>query len=251
VAVAETFQCLGKRATTKQVATCPRNPRGLLPEHHASRREPLVARLAALLPRAYKLLGKDRVRKILFTVVFVTGFYSVSAAQNASEPVATFGTTVVDTAGFHGQIYYLKPNTGILPDSFKRLKPKGTIYTRSLNVTPRHFTQGFPGVTKRFEWFAIDYTGNFWIERPGVYQFALTSDDGSLLYIDDQLLIDNDRIHPAQTKTANLALDRKAHTIRVSYFQGPRDEVALILQVAGPGEKLHVFSMDEFKPHSD
>ncbi len=89
-----------------------------------------------------------------------------SFGQNTPEPVPTFGTTVVDTAGFRGTIYYLNPNTGILPDSFKRLKPKGTIYTRSLNVPPRHFTEGFPGVTKRFEWFAIDYTGAFWINAP-------------------------------------------------------------------------------------
>jgi hypothetical protein len=173
-----------------------------------------------------------------------------SFGQNTPEPVPTFGTTVVDTAGFRGTIYYLNPNTGILPDSFKRLKPKGTIYTRSLNVPPRHFTEGFPGVTKRFEWFAIDYTGAFWIERPGLYTFSLTSDDGSLLYIDDRLLIDNDRIHPPQTKDAQVELDRRAHTIRVSYFQGPRDEVALVLEVAGPGEALRVFSMDEFRPRS-
>jgi len=164
------------------------------------------------------------------------------------EQVPTFGTTVVDTAGFRGTIYYLPPRTGILPDTFKRFKPKGTIYTRSLNVPPRFFSEGFPGITKRFEWFAIDYDGKFWIERPGLYQFALTSDDGSLLYVDGQLLIDNDRIHPAQTKSASIELDRGAHTIRVSYFQGPRDEVALVLRIAPPGEELRVFSMDEFRP---
>ena len=184
-------------------------------------------------------------------MVLLAGVYPVLSTQTGSEPQATFGTTVVDTAGFRGTIYYLRPNTGILPGTFERLKPKGTIYTRSLNVTPRQFTEGFPGVTRRLEWFAIDYTGNFWIERAGVYEFDLTSDDGSLLYIDDRLLVDNDRIHPALTKKTRIELDRGAHSIRVSYFQGPRFSVALVLEVAGPGEKLHVFSMDEFRPHSD
>jgi hypothetical protein len=188
-------------------------------------------------------------RKIFW--VFFCGTCFVAAAQTGSEPVATFGTTVVDTAGFHGTIYYLRPNTGVLPDTFKNLKPKGTIYTRVLNVPPRDFTEGFPGVTKRIEWFAIDYAGNFWIERAGDYQFALTSDDGSLLYIDDRLLIDNDRIHPAQTKTTSVPLEHGAHSIRVSYFQGPRFSVALVLQVAGPGERFHVFSMDEFRPRPE
>ncbi len=56
--------------------------------------------------------------------------------------------------------------------------------------------QGFPGIDNRFEWFAIDYTGNFWIARGGKYKFALNSDDGSKLYIDDTLVIDNDGQHP-------------------------------------------------------
>jgi hypothetical protein len=34
----------------------------------------------------------------------------------------------------------------------------------------------------------------------------------------------------------------------VSYFQGPRFEVALVLQVAPPGEEFRLFSTDEFKP---
>jgi hypothetical protein len=37
------------------------------------------------------------------------------------------------------------------------MKPVGTIHTSSLNIPPRIFTDGFPGVTDRFEWFAIDY----------------------------------------------------------------------------------------------
>jgi hypothetical protein len=168
--------------------------------------------------------------------------------RSQQPPVPTFGTTVVDSAGLRGTIYHLQPNTGILPDSFKRMKPKGIIYTHSLNVPPRDFKEGFPGVTKRFEWFAIDYSGKFWIERAGDYQFVLTSDDGSLLYIDDGLLIDNDRIHPPQSKTGHVNLTRGVHAVRVSYFQGPRDSVALVLQVAGPGEQLRIFTTDEFRP---
>ena len=38
------------------------------------------------------------------------------------------------------------------------------------------------------------------------------------------------------------------HRIRVQYFQGPRFNVALVLEVAIPHEQLRVFSTDEFKP---
>jgi hypothetical protein len=146
-----------------------------------------------------------------------------------------------------GDIYYIPFDTTALPE-LRWFKPVGSIYTNSLNVPPQSFLYGFPGVTNRFEWFAIDYNGRFWIENPGVYQFSLTSDDGSKLYIDDELIVNNDGVHPPQVRTGRIKLSGGIHRMRVSYFQGPRDEVALILQVAGPGEAWRIFSTEEFKP---
>lgn len=160
---------------------------------------------------------------------------------------AKFGTTVVIPSGLRGSVYHIRHNTAALPN-FERLKPSGVIYTSELNVPPQDFKQGFPGVTKRFEWFAIDYTGRFWIKYPGVYMFALTSDDGSRLYIDNEVVIDNDGQHPPLDRVGTVKLSAGVHRIRVSYFQGPRFHVALVLKVAGPGEELRVFSTDEFKP---
>ena len=167
-----------------------------------------------------------------------------------SDPVPTFGTTVVIPGGLRGEIYYLRANASRLPD-FSKMKSKGTIYTSSLNVPDCHWMAGFPGVTSRFEWFAINYTGRFWIARPGLYSFALTSDDGARLWIDDQLIADNDGVHPVEDRHASLHLATGVHAIRVAYFQGPRDRVALVLKIAGPGESLRVFSTEEFKPPSN
>jgi hypothetical protein len=163
------------------------------------------------------------------------------------EPRATFGITVVDNTGLEGKVYLIKRDSAKLPN-FKKLKSKGSVYTSELNIPPRHFTEGFPGVTNRFEWFAIDYSARFWIEQPGLYRFALTSDDGAKLYIDDRLAIDNDGIHPAVRREGSAQLDVGVHRIRVSYFQGPRDEVALILAVERPGERWRIFSTKEFRP---
>lgn len=165
----------------------------------------------------------------------------------AQEPIYTFGTTVVIPSGLHGLVYHIRHHTTKLPD-FRKLKPVGSIYTSALNIPAQDFRQGFPGVTKRFEWFAIDYTGRFWIERKGVYGFSLISDDGSRLYIDDRLVIDNDGAHPPREETGSMELSSGVHSIRVSYFQGPRFHVALVLQVAAPGEPLRIFSTDELKP---
>lgn len=163
-------------------------------------------------------------------------------------PITTFGVTVVDSVGLQGNIYLLRPNTDALP-KFERLKPVGAIYTSSLNIPPRSFLEGFPGVTDRYEWFAIDYHGTFWIEQPGKYRFLLASDDGSKLYIDNKVVIDNDGIHAVQTETGMINLKAGSHRIRVSYFQGPRAGVALVLGVAAPGElRWRIFNTKEFLP---
>lgn len=171
-----------------------------------------------------------------------------SAAQDM--PEVKFGTTVVIPSGLRGIVYHIPPGTTHLPN-FAKLKPKGTIYASSLNVPRQSFQDGFPGVTRRFEWFAIDYTGRFWIETPGEYRFSLYSDDGADLWIDDRLVVDNDGTHPAIEAQGAVALARGVHRIRVAYFQGPRFEVALILRIARRGQNFRVFNTDNFKPPPD
>jgi len=163
------------------------------------------------------------------------------------EPQVTFGTTVVIPAGLEGKIYNLRHGTSRLPD-FEKTKPVGTIYTTSLNVPPQDFKKGFPGVTRRTEWFAIDYKGRFWVEQEGVWRFSLLSDDGSKLYIDGGEVIDNDGPHQPQVVEGSVALKHGAHDVRVSYYQGPRYQVALVLLVAPPGEGPRLFDTNELKP---
>ena len=83
------------------------------------------------------------------------------------------------------------------------MRPVGSIYTTSLNVWPQNFDEGFPNVTDRFEWFAIEYTGKFWIENSGHYRFSLLSDDGAKLYLNDRVVIDIDGVHDARASSGS------------------------------------------------
>ena len=173
------------------------------------------------------------------------------ATTVVGEPLYKFGTTVVATSGFKGLIYYLEFNAYQLP-KFSKLKPVGAVYTPYLFVPPQDFSEGFPGVSKRYEWFAIDYTGRFWVSEPGSYKFALASDDGSILYIDGKVIIDNDGQHATQELEGGLKLKTGVHHVRVSYFQGPRFHVALVLRVMGPKDRMYkVFNLEEYKPPVD
>jgi len=151
-----------------------------------------------------------------------------------------FGGTTYSEGALKGNIYFLPTSTSRLPD-FSRITPVGTIYAKHLNIPPQDFTKGFPGVTNRFEWFAIRYTGTFTVSRSGNYAFRLVSDDGSRLYIDNRLVIDNDGTHPARSAQGNVNLTPGTHNIRVEYFQGPRTQVALQFFVTPPGERERIF----------
>jgi hypothetical protein len=172
----------------------------------------------------------------------------LAGQQPPEGDIPVFGTTVVVPFGLKGDIYSLGSDAYQLP-KFEKLKPVGSVYTKMLNVPPSNFTSGFPGVTTRAEWFAIDYRGRFYVSRPGKYDFILISDDGSKLYIDDKVVIDNDGLHSTASVNGNVTLAGGIHRIRVSYFQGPGAILALILAVTGPGDKQpHIFSTDDYKP---
>jgi hypothetical protein len=66
--------------------------------------------------------------------------------------------------------------------------------------------------------FSITWKGYVDIPTPGTYTFRLTSDDGSWLYIDDLLIIDNGGIHAIKSMTGKHALEKGKHKILVKYF---------------------------------
>jgi hypothetical protein len=97
-----------------------------------------------------------------------------------------------------------------LPD-FKKLKPVLTgISTDTFNINK------LPRQTN----FAILYEGYLEIEKDGYYIFGIRSDDGSRLFIGNQLLIDYDGIHGnGKDQTYVLPLQKGFYPIRFEYFR--------------------------------
>jgi hypothetical protein len=182
----------------------------------------------------------------------MAGVSAQDAGKQPASQLPTFGTTVVVSGGLRGTVYFLAKHTTVLPN-FERdqVQRVGEIWTEALNIAPRRWRLGFPGLTERFEWFAVDYNGRFWIDKPGRYTFALLSDDGARLFLDSVPVIDNDCLHPPDLRIAAVKLEGGGHQIRISYFQGPRDCLALMLAIAGPDQRWKVFSTKEFQPPSN
>jgi len=79
-------------------------------------------------------------------------------------------------------------------------------------------------------YFGLSYEGYIKTDEEAVYGFELISDDGSNLFINDELLIDNDGIHGMRSVSGFTALGKGYHKIRINYFQ----------RTGGMGLKLNI-----------
>ena len=139
-----------------------------------------------------------------------------------------FGTEVQPGHGFIGEVYVPGGTISRMPN-FDRLAPVYTFVTANLDVPTRNYTQGFPTPKMQsvVENFAIRFRAELEINIPGMYVFELYSDDGSQLYIDGSLVVNNDGVHPAMSRRGRVKLRTGIHLVEIHYFQGPRDAIAL------------------------
>src|SRR5690606_31600210 len=73
--------------------------------------------------------------------------------------------------------------------------------------------------------FGFVFEGYIEISEAGEYTFYTTSDDGSALFINDQIVVDNDGLHAEQEKSGTLTLEKGKHAIRATFFEKTGKEV--------------------------
>lgn len=74
-------------------------------------------------------------------------------------------------------------------------------------------------VAKRDDNYGIRFEGYLHVEKEADFRFRTNSDDGSRLYVDGQLSVDNDGIHPPSQKEARARLKPGPHLVRVDFFE--------------------------------
>jgi alpha-L-fucosidase len=89
--------------------------------------------------------------------------------------------------------------------------------------------------------FGFIYAGYIRIEKAGMYDFFTSSDDGSILYIDDQLIVDNNGSHGMEEKGDKAALQKGWHKIKLMYFDSAGDN-GLSVSMQAPGAKKQEIS---------
>ncbi len=68
--------------------------------------------------------------------------------------------------------------------------------------------------------FALTGEGMIHIEKEGEYSFRIWSDDGSILYLHDEIVLDNDGNHGVEYKETTINLKEGYHPFRLEFYQG-------------------------------
>jgi Metallo-peptidase family M12/PA14 domain/Bacterial Ig domain len=77
--------------------------------------------------------------------------------------------------------------------------------------------------------------GYVWALLDGIYTFTTDSDDGSRLYIGDELIVDNDGLHGMVKRGGTIPLSAGWHQIRIEFFERGGG-AGLISTFSGPGQ---------------
>jgi alpha-L-fucosidase len=163
------------------------------------------------------------------------------------------GSTTVKARSF----LYNKPVTGTSTASFQKVVPSPamnitsatpginySVYEGEWSKMPEFdsLKSISSGIIKDFDIsskqgsdkYGFVFDGLIKIPADGVYNFYISSDDGSKLFIDDKILIDNDGLHGIVEKSNEIPLAKGYHAIKVLFFERSGGD-ALQVQWKGPG----------------
>ncbi len=91
------------------------------------------------------------------------------------------------------------------------------------------------GLAQREDYYAFRFSGKLNVEKPGDYLFHSKSDDGSKLYIDGDLVVDNDFNHGMHLRKSGFVtyLESGEHDLRLDYYNNTWNK-GLVLLYEGP-----------------
>jgi parallel beta-helix repeat protein len=132
------------------------------------------------------------------SALFITSAASLLPAVTVSNPVN----------GLNYSYYESPTGFGSVPN-FSTLTPVKTGTVTNFDLT----------VANNLTNFGFNFTGYVNVPSDGVYTFYTNSDDGSLLYIDNVLVVSNNGIHSAVELSGTIGLKAGMHAITVGYIQ--------------------------------
>lgn len=98
--------------------------------------------------------------------------------------------------------------------------------------------------------FAAIFDGYLHVPEAGIYRFELRSDDGSIVYLDDEAIISDDFLHGLRYRSAEIPLSKGFHPLRIEYFECS-ENAGLYLTWARSGDaKVPIHRRHLFHPNA-
>ena len=119
--------------------------------------------------------------------------------------------------GLIGEYYELDPGVGDFPNLPRKKSRRFAVSIRSINV--ENCTENFSNTNLNTD-FYVRWTGSVKIDKAAKYKFAVESDDGSRMYVDGKLVVNNPGSHPMQKAAGEIELAPGQHQIKIEFFQG-------------------------------
>ena len=147
-------------------------------------------------------------RKIITITIFIFAyFYSISQKE------ISFGK-------FNATVYSLEEEDieAGYGDFIYQNEILGRFQWDKIDVPDRKISQPFPDVDFN-TMFGIIFHSKIYVQKRGCYEVSISSDDGSIVWIDDEIVIDNGGVHRMQSTHSTIFLPKDSFDLKVWYFQ--------------------------------
>ena len=159
-------------------------------------------------------------------------------ARPADTPVATEPGVMTS--------YYDLDNPQVLPD-FDLLEPYLAEVVPEVDFPSTSGTFAGSGLSDDF---GVVFAGYIEVQAAGWYTLYTNSDDGSALYIGDQMVVENDGTHGMRERSGTIALQPGRHAVRVEFFERGGG-AGCIVSIEGSDVPKQVISADMWSHEVD
>lgn len=165
--------------------------------------------------------------------------YVANDGQTSSQPATvTITVTPVEDPplafkpGLLAQFFDYTNGLSVIPDLAGRTADVTRTDAQIAYASVSTAWSGLP--TTMADTFATRHSGWLKVDTAGSYTLFVSSDDGSRVYLDGALLINNDGLHGMQERSATVTLAAGYHPLRVEFFENGGG-AGLELRWQGPG----------------
>ncbi len=139
------------------------------------------------------------------TFFYPSGITSIDVKASTYEPAFRLQANKLEQGLFSS--FYKQKLKAIEVD---RAKPSRTFVSDNFSIK---------GISEKTN-FAVKFEGFINVPERAVYRFDVYADDGAMLFLDDKLVVDNDKGALPEGAYGKIALEQGFHRIKVLYHQG-------------------------------